>query len=115
MSKKILSLAFVTLLLFSCKENNAETTQTENTTPATETVQPEAQTERNMQIDNTATQNQIEVQQTPATPANSGPIIQQQQTPQTTGQTAPGFSGKPNPPHGQPGHRCDVQVGAILP
>ena len=30
-------------------------------------------------------------------------------------QTAPGFSGKANPPHGQPGHRCDISVGAILP
>ncbi len=29
--------------------------------------------------------------------------------------TAPGFSGKPNPAHGQPGHRCDIQEGAILP
>jgi len=116
MSKKILSLAFVTLLLFSCKENNAEPTQTENTTPVTEAVQPEVQIEQNMQTDNTATQNQVEVQQTPAAPANTGPFIQQQQqTPQTTGQTAPGFSGKPNPPHGQPGHRCDIQVGAVLP
>lgn len=30
-------------------------------------------------------------------------------------QTAPGFSGKPNPEHGLPGHRCDLDVGAILP
>lgn len=29
--------------------------------------------------------------------------------------TAPGFSGKANPEHGQPGHRCDLQVGEILP
>lgn len=29
--------------------------------------------------------------------------------------TAPGFSGKPNPPHGQPGHRCDFKDGEILP
>lgn len=48
------------------------------------------------------------------------PIEQQQITiaPQTgvhTGVTAEGFSGKPNPPHGQPGHRCDIAVGAILP
>lgn len=25
------------------------------------------------------------------------------------------FSGKPNPPHGEIGHRCDIVVGAILP
>ncbi|OJU76500.1 MAG: hypothetical protein BGO09_16395 [Bacteroidetes bacterium 47-18] len=30
-------------------------------------------------------------------------------------QTAPGFSGKPNPAHGEPGHRCDLEVGATLP
>lgn len=46
--------------------------------------------------------------------------VQQQVTvaPQTsvhTGVTAEGFSGKPNPPHGEPGHRCDIAVGAILP
>lgn len=36
--------------------------------------------------------------------------------PSATAQTtAPGFSGKPNPAHGQPGHRCDVAVGATLP
>lgn len=29
--------------------------------------------------------------------------------------TAPGMKGKPNPAHGQPGHRCDIQVGAPLP
>ncbi len=44
---------------------------------------------------------------------NSAPAVIQQAA--TTGVTAPGFSGKPNPAHGQPGHRCDLQVGAILP
>lgn len=48
--------------------------------------------------------------------ANTTPIVQQQpQQAATTGVTAPGFSGKPNPPHGQPGHRCDIKVGEILP
>lgn len=37
---------------------------------------------------------------------------QQQMPPQ---QTAPGMKGKPNPAHGQPGHRCDVSVGQPLP
>lgn len=32
---------------------------------------------------------------------------------QEQGQTA--SSGKINPPHGQPGHRCDIQVGQPLP
>ena len=29
--------------------------------------------------------------------------------------TAPGMQGKPNPAHGQPGHRCDISVGQPLP
>jgi hypothetical protein len=29
--------------------------------------------------------------------------------------TAPGMQGKPNPAHGEPGHRCDIQVGQPLP
>ncbi|MFM7894438.1 MAG: hypothetical protein ACKO8L_00500, partial [Flavobacterium sp.] len=35
---------------------------------------------------------------------------QGQQTPQAQTQTAPGM----NPPHGQPGHRCEIPVGAPL-
>lgn len=39
----------------------------------------------------------------------------QQATPQQQFTTAPGMQGKPNPAHGQPGHRCDIQVGEPLP
>ena len=42
-------------------------------------------------------------------------VIDPQPAQQHTGTTEPGFSGKPNPPHGQPGHRCDIAVGATLP
>ena len=42
-------------------------------------------------------------------------VIDPQQAQQHTGTTEPGFSGKLNPPHGQPGHRCDIAVGATLP
>lgn len=38
---------------------------------------------------------------------------QQQQMPKQ--ETASGMKGKPNPAHGQPGHRCDVSVGQPLP
>ena len=41
------------------------------------------------------------------------PAQQQQQMPKQ--ETAPGMKGKPNPAHGQPGHRCDVSVGQPLP
>ncbi len=42
-------------------------------------------------------------------------VIDPQKAQQHTGTTEPGFSGKPNPPHGEPGHRCDIAVGATLP
>lgn len=45
-------------------------------------------------------------------PQGVQPAMPGQQAPQTT---APGMQGKPNPAHGQPGHRCDVQVGQPLP
>lgn len=44
-------------------------------------------------------------------PAQAMQPIQQQPAPAPVAQTAPGM----NPPHGQPGHRCDVAVGAPLP
>lgn len=47
--------------------------------------------------------------QPPSTPAEA----MQRATPAQ--QTAPGMQGKPNPAHGEPGHRCDVQVGQPLP
>ena len=117
MIKKFLSVTFLALLLVACKENNAESSQSEITTPTTEAVQEETPATETIQI---PVENSGAVQVKPETivqpqQTNSGPIIQQQQQTQTTGTTAPGWSGKPNPPHGQEGHRCDIQVGAILP
>lgn len=34
---------------------------------------------------------------------------------QSTASTSSSNSGKINPPHGQPGHRCDIAVGSPLP
>ncbi|RRA95273.1 hypothetical protein EG242_06530 [Paenimyroides viscosum] len=39
----------------------------------------------------------------------------QQQAAAPKQETAPGMKGKPNPAHGQPGHRCDISVGQPLP
>lgn len=62
-----------------------------------------------------------------AVPANQGGFLgggsaqapaQQQAAPQQAmpkQETAPGMQGKPNPAHGQPGHRCDISVGQPLP
>lgn len=115
MVKKFLSVTLLGLLLVACKESNTEAEQqTQNTT-----IQVEQKTTSPTPVESDSTTIQVERQAQPsAQPANAGPFIQPQQNQQTTpttGQTAPGWSGKPNPPHGQPGHRCDIQVGAILP
>lgn len=114
MIRKFLSIAFLGMLLVGCKESNAEAEQVENATPAVETT---TSTPDSAESTDAAQQTQTQTTVQPQQQTNTGPYIQQQQTQQapTTGQTAPGWSGKPNPPHGQPGHRCDVQVGAILP
>jgi hypothetical protein len=69
---------------------------------------------------NTPPQNAMQVSNTPTTapPPTSQPTNIQNapmQNPMPIQTTAPGFSGKPNPEHGQPGHRCDLEVGQILP
>ncbi|RRJ88031.1 hypothetical protein EG240_14225 [Paenimyroides tangerinum] len=50
--------------------------------------------------------------QTQAAPTQQAAPTAQKAAPQ---QTDPGMQGKPNPAHGQPGHRCDIQVGQPLP
>ena len=47
--------------------------------------------------------------------AQAQPQVQPTKQAAPAQQTAPGMQGKPNPAHGQPGHRCDVQVGQPLP
>ena len=84
------------LFLTSCKKELQP--QESSETPLTETVAaPEASTELTPQAQPTAA------------PTATAPQPVQQST--TVAPTAPGM----NPPHGQPGHRCDIAVGAPLP
>lgn len=95
MNKKIiLGLAFfATLFVTSCKKELQP--QDSSETPATETA--------------VAPENPIEV--TPQAPTSSTQVAPQPAQQSTTvAPTAPGM----NPPHGQPGHRCDIAVGAPL-
>jgi len=46
-------------------------------------------------------------------PANPAPIVTPTTNTASTPQTVPQGKGL-NPPHGQPGHRCDISVGAPL-
>ena len=62
-----------------------------------------------------ATEN-VPVQQTPENPASAAQVPVQQNTtsaPVTTANPNAGLTGM-NPAHGQPGHRCDIAVGAPL-
>lgn len=95
-TKNILSLLLVSsLVLISCKkelEPQESSSSTEAVAPTPETANPNTATAANQMQQNTAVVNPNTV--TPVAPAN----------------TAKGM----NPAHGQPGHRCDIPVGAPL-
>lgn len=95
----VISLA---LLAVSCKKEE-ENTVTQEAKPK-EIIMPRVQPipAQNTQpiIQNTPVQNQQPV-------ANNNQAVTMTQTPVAT---KPGM----NPPHGQPGHRCDIAVGAPL-
>ena len=62
------------------------------------------------------TSNEVISPQQPTTQvAQQQVVIETPEKATSSGTTAEGFSGKPNPAHGEPGHRCDIAVGAILP
>ena len=88
--KKIIVPAFIAFtVITSCGNSEAETTTPSSTTPASVT--------------------------TPATTSNVQPV----QNPQPSTVQAPVVNANPtaaglNPAHGQPGHRCDISVGAPL-
>jgi hypothetical protein len=109
MSKNILSLLVVTTLLFtSCKKEET----TESAPPEEATTDATA-----IATDSLATANTASVPQTGAD-ANSvmynqpttGSTVTAVPTPQPTQTVAKGM----NPAHGQPGHRCDIEVGMPL-
>ncbi|MGV3696138.1 hypothetical protein [Flavobacterium sp.] len=96
------SILSVSLLCVSCKKE--ETTETASDTPK-QIIIPDVQATTNQ---NFGGQQQA---QNIAVPQNQLPANTQVITPtQTQVPTKAGM----NPPHGQPGHRCDIAVGAPL-
>jgi hypothetical protein len=95
------SLLVLSILLSSCKKEEEEDTTT-STTPK-EIIMPRVQGIPSGTYVQPNNQNVTPVQSqtiTPTTQAvNQTPVV-----------TKPGM----NPPHGQPGHRCDISVGAPL-
>lgn len=145
MKKIFFSIAFLGLLSVGCsdtkKEAPAEGNQTEQTATGTTTSSdattndsapaevknnpPHGQPGHRCDIPVGAPLDSAPAQNTmPAQPANNGTgqgflnngnNTAPAQPATRTQTTAPGMKGKPNPAHGQPGHRCDIQVGAPLP
>lgn len=114
--KRITLSLFVAFALISCKENSSETLFVEKeATPATETIQNETTATEVTPSENPASEIQAQPGTTTETQVTKFNVEQPQKPAQQTGVTAAGFEGKPNPAHGQPGHRCDVTVGDPLP
>lgn len=88
---------------------NTATTTTANMVPATASTVPGASTVIPGATSGTVN---FKPQATNVIPQNIVPTAPQTTTvtPPSTTVTAPGM----NPPHGQPGHRCDINVGAPL-
>ena len=112
MNKTLLTLASAFMLLTAC--NSAEETNSTESMPADTTTQMSApvaqETPLQAPVADTASNQMPDAGMQRATL----PIANQQQ-PVTTNAapaqaTAPGM----NPPHGPPGHRCDIAVGAPL-
>ena len=94
------SLLVFTILLSSCKKEEEEAAAT-STTPK-EIIMPRVQAIPSGTYVPPNNQN--------AAPVQSQTITPNQAITQTPVVTKPGM----NPPHGQPGHRCDIAVGAPL-
>ncbi len=91
--KKIVTLAIAVSALIAC--NNAETQETTGITNTTATSDVNADTEPQLIMEETFPGSDNNAASGNATSGN---------TP----------SGKLNPPHGEPGHRCEIPVGAPL-
>lgn len=122
---------FFGLSLASCKNDTEATTGT--TEPGMETITPEAQTPGatvsnpnpphgepghrcDIPVGASLDTPMPEGYTPPAAQQPTSPVMQQPTSPVIQQQSAPSTAGvkNPNPPHGEPGHRCDIAVGASL-
>lgn len=122
--KRFIAIALL-LILNSCADNTEETTTTpaQPSKPAATQTAPAANTTsmalnpahgqpgHRCDIAVGAPLNSAPAATTPAAPTQTAPVVMPTQPAPATG-TA---TGPLNPAHGQPGHRCDIAVGAPLP
>ena len=97
---KLLPIALFALILSSCGNNNSrpDTDKTLGTPQISSPVEANPVTTTQVSTDTNTVAPAIQ-----ATPAAVPAAV-----------PTPVATGKVNPPHGQPGHRCDLQVGAPL-
>lgn len=87
---------------------NSKPATAKNTTPVTTTNA----TKYSVSLPNSQSQKAGTEAATTTLPNATITPMKQEAKPQTT---APGMQGKPNPAHGEAGHRCDIPVGVNLP
>ncbi len=110
MKRYILPAVIASISFIACNNSNDESGYLPGTTATPSTQQSSSS--------NTSLQPNVSIQPQPGTQAVPQPTTQTVQAPTvttTTATAAPAQVAKGmNPPHGQPGHRCDIEVGAPL-
>lgn len=106
MKKNFLVLMAASLAVFSCKKNEKADVYIDQSAPANVAATPV-----NTDSVSVAPSADPQIVPTPQNGANTQTtVVPTVSAPTQVVQTAPGM----NPPHGQPGHRCDIAVGAPL-
>ena len=127
----LLTMMLAVPLLFSCNDSEKNTTNVQEDTPQEITLEQKKQAfDRATPNANNASGDialnpphgqpghscEIPVGQ-PLSQAQGGSVKSPQMNVQSTNKAldvAPGNTGKLNPPHGQPGHKCEIKVGDPL-
>lgn len=97
------SFVLVTFICFSCKKETETVSKTQDTAPK-EIIMPRVQ----------AIPTQTNIQQPVTQAVTTGQNQNTVQNAQTITQTPVVTKAGMNPPHGQPGHKCEIAVGAPL-
>lgn len=111
--KKIALVALAGVLLYSCNSNNVEEVDRSlvTTDSAQATIPAAAGASDTSTLTATEAETEVTISNPTINPAGNPPV---QLTPPVIAKPAAPATAKLNPAHGQPGHRCDIAVGAPL-
>lgn len=98
MKKRLIPIIVISCILFSCNNANDSKDTVSIASSDSSSGTGTQQVQSSMQVESTA---------------NSGTFIAPDLSPSVSSSSATTASGM-NPPHGEPGHRCDIAVGAPL-